>query len=64
MKVFGFVDVIGYKQLGGEIPIDILVDGESVAGSTVTDAFLSETSSFSLGVTPIGEEELGSGEAE
>ena len=59
MKTFGSIVVTGYKQQGGQIDVDILVDGAVQWGSTITDTALAVTSSLSLGVSSIGVNSIG-----
>ena len=59
MKTFGSIVVTGYKQQGGQIDVDILVDGKVEWGSSITDTALAITSSLSLGVSSIGVNPIG-----
>lgn len=62
LKTFTSVDIYGLMSEGGEIDVDIIVDGESVMTTTINDTFLDLTSqAVPIGVEPIGVELLGGG---
>ncbi len=64
-KDFEAVTLSGLKNIGSEMLIDVLVDGEILYSATLDDSFLTSTSSaVTIGSHPIGLETVGGGLAE
>lgn len=55
-KTVQYVDIIGYKSEGQDVTVSVKIDGEVVAQSILTDAFLNTNASaaVTLGTSPIG----------